>query len=136
MTVTPLFVVPTRSPPQPVPPTLEERRIDELREILGQVRFATLVRLLIDECRERPRRLRVSAERRDLIALRAEAQGLAGAAASIGASALGEAAHAIATGAVANATLPLVIALEQAAAETVRAASGLIDAADRVMPRR
>ena len=135
MTVPSLFVVP-KSPQPPVPPTLEDWRIDELRETLGQARFDTLVRLLIDDCRDRPRRLRASAERQDLIALRAEAHGLAGAAASIGASALGQAARAIATAPVASATLPLIIALEQAAAETLRAASGLIDAADRVMARR
>ena len=136
MTVPSLFVVPKSSQPHPVPPTLEDWRIDELREVLGQARFDTLVRLLIDDCRDRPRRLRASAERHDLIALRAEAHGLAGAAASIGASALGHAARAIATAPVASATLPLIIALEQAAAETLRAASGLIVAADRVMARR
>jgi hypothetical protein len=86
----PVFFRLPKCPPSPVPPTLEDWRIDELREILGQARFDTLVRVLIDDCRDRPRRLSASAERHDLIALRAEAHGRAGAAASIGASALGQ----------------------------------------------
>ena len=134
MTVPSLYLVPQR--PQPLPPTLEHWRIDELRDILGPTRFDTLVRLLIDDCRDRPGRLRASADRRDLIALRAEAHGLAGAAASIGAAALGHAARAIATAPDASATLPLLVALEDAAQETLRAASGLIDAADKVVARR
>lgn len=133
MTVPSLFLVPNI---QAEPPTLEEWRLDELRDLLGEARFETLVRLLIDDCRDRPRRLRASADRRDLVALRAEAHGLAGAAASIGASALGEAARAIANSAEASAALPLILALEEAASETLRAANGLIHAADRVATRR
>lgn len=133
MTVPSLFLVPNT---QAEPPTLEEWRLDELRDLLGEARFETLVRLLIDDCRDRPRRLRASADRRDLVALRAEAHGLAGAAASIGASALGEAARAIANSAEASAALPLILALEEAASETLRAAIGLIHAADRVATRR
>ena len=136
MTAPSLFVVPKIARPQPAPPTLEHWRIDELRGILGERRFHTLVRLLVDDCRNRPPRLRASADRRDLVALRAEAHGLAGAAASIGASALGEAARAIAEACEASATMPLIIALEQAAEETLRAASGLIEAAEKIMVRR
>lgn len=135
MTVHSLFVVPQGPPPE-APPTLENWRIDELRAILGQERFDALVRLLIDDCRHRPRVLRASADRRDLVALRAEAHGLAGAAASIGAAALGQAAGAIATASDASAMLPLINALEEAAEATLRAASGLIEAADRVMAAR
>lgn len=135
MTVYSLFVVP-QLPPQEAPPTLENWRIDELRAILGQERFGGLVRLLIDDCRDRPRVLRASADRRDLVALRAEAHGLAGAAASIGAAALGQAAGAIASASDASAMRPLISALEEAAEATLRAASGLIEAADRVMAAR
>ena len=135
MTVPSLYLVPEPGS-QADRPTLESERIDELRELLGEARFETLVHLLIDDCRDRPGRLRASADRCDLVALRAEAHGLAGAAASIGASALGEAARAIAQSSQAVAILPLIIALEDAASETLRAASGLIDAANRVIARR
>lgn len=117
---------PGDSPPARTAALFDAARIDELRAVLGEHRLEGLIGLLMTECRERPPRLRAEQCRGDLAALRAEAHSLFGAAASIGARALGEVAMKLETvGDVASAA-PLIDAIDQAARDTLGAAQQML----------
>jgi len=106
--------------------TLEERRIVELRSVLGTVRFEALLTLLVSECRQRPARLRAACRRGDLTALHAEAHNIKGAASSIGAAALGQAASRIEQAPDLASAKPLLKQFNTIAQATMIAASYLI----------
>jgi PAS domain S-box-containing protein len=108
----------------------ERARVEELRGVLGEARFEDLLALLMAECRERPARLRAEQYRGDLAALRAEAHSLFGAAASIGACALGDVAMQLETVDDIAAAVPLIEALDQAARETLGAAQQMLSRFD------
>ena len=105
---------------------LQEARIDELRAILGDARLDAVLGLLLSECRERPQRLRLCHARGDLAALRAESNSLLGAANTLGATALGDAALALAASCDMNHALPLIEAIDEAARATLSAARQLL----------
>ncbi len=132
-------IVPQRAPANrsypvtPSPIVLEAMRIDELHGMLGRLRLDALLGLLIDECRVRPARLRAGLARGELMAIRAEAHSIKGAAISIGATALSEAARQLEAIATLSAAGPLIVALETVADATLAAAQDLLaaPAADR-----
>ena len=107
-------------------PALQESRIDELRAILGDARLDAVLGLLLGECRERPSRLRLCHARGDLAALIAETNSLLGAANTLGATALGDAALALTSSCDMSHALPLIEAIDEAAQATLRAARHLL----------
>lgn len=109
-------------------PMLEPARLDELVGLLGRPRFNDLLDLLIDDCRDRPDRIRDCQARGDLAGLRAEAARLSRAAATIGAAPLGDAAAALVGARDAALALPLVDALDEAAHATLCVARHLCGA--------
>ncbi|MCY7398033.1 MAG: PAS domain S-box protein [Sphingomonas bacterium] len=107
---------------------LEPRRIEELRSALGNVRLKALLGLLIAECLDRPERLRTAAGRGQLVAIRAEGHGLKGAALSIGATALGQAAEQLESATTVAQAEPLIAALEECAQATRAAVQRILNA--------
>jgi HPt (histidine-containing phosphotransfer) domain-containing protein len=123
------------SKPGDLPPTkakgvFNQARVDELRSVLGEARFERLLGLLMAECRERPLRLREGLCRGDLACVRAEAHRLFGAATSIGACALGDAAMQLETARALVSAVPLVEELENAARDTLGAAQVMLSRFD------
>jgi hypothetical protein len=106
-------------------PTMHRARIVELRSILGDAGFDALLGLLITECRDRPQQLRLRHARGDLAGLRAETGSLVGAATSLGAATLSEAARALASSHDLADALPLIEAIDEAARATLCAARQL-----------
>jgi CheY-like chemotaxis protein len=119
---------PTATAAATAPVVLEPQRIGELRDALGRFRLEGLLDLLISECRQRPARLRAGLARREINAIRAEAHSIKGAAISIGAAALGEAAEQLEAAASLSAATPLIAALEVVADATLIAAQALLAA--------
>ena len=100
-------------------PTFECARLDHLLSVLGRARRNALLRLLVHDCRERPERLRICHLREDADGLAAEAASLADAAGQIGAIALHHAARDLAEADAAEPKLPLIEAIDEAAAMTI-----------------
>ena len=96
-------------------------RLDEIRQALGEERCGQLLSLLANECRERPDSLHANAEAGDHDRLRAEAHALKGAALNIGAIALGEAAAAVEHSDPSDAIEAMLIRLDGAAEQTLKA---------------
>ena len=105
----------------PLHALVEPRRIAELTSAVGSERLHALLGLLMTQCLDRPARLRTAWDRGELVAIRAEGHNLRGAAFSIGATALGQAAQELeAVGSIALAE-PLIEALEDCAQATLAA---------------
>lgn len=114
---------PIEAPP-PAPfaagsPALVDGRIADLTAAVGPGIVAQMLDMLVDEARTRPAAIRALAPA-DPVRARAEAHGLKGAASSIGAIPLAEAAAAV-EDAYDDALLPAIEALEAAAAMTLAA---------------
>ena len=115
---------------------LEPRRIEELRSALGSIKLKALLGLLIAECLERPARLRTSLGRGELVAIRAEGHGLKGAAISIGATALGQAAEQLESVTTVAQAEFLIAALEECAQATCVAVQRFLNASTVVADQR
>ena len=94
--------------------------------MIGPERLENLLSLLIIECRDRPSALRTEHATGNLSALRAEAHSLKGAALSLGARQLSEAAIAIEALPALDDAEHTLVRLERAAAATSRSALALL----------
>ena len=118
----PRAVAAEAAPPAPLAvrsPALADGRIADLTAAVGAGVVRQMLEMLAEEARTRPPAIRALALA-DPIRARAEAHGLKGAAASIGAMPLAEAAQAVEM-AGAEALMPAIEALEAAAAQTIAA---------------
>ena len=100
---------------------IDTDRIAELRQALGAQQLNELLAMLVAECTTRPPRIRALIAAGDLAEARREAHSLKGAATSVGAAALGRAAHLVEMAQDSHAAQARLDALDRRANQTIAA---------------